>query len=843
MKAFHTIAVPHKDILDGNFQLNVFAADLWEAFHNRGPEEYRDASFFFQKTYLTEGLKNLLNIIEKRIKGEGSDPVIQIQTPFGGGKTHSLIALMHKSKEWKVNLCVIVGTNLSAEERLWEILEKQLTGKAEHLKGSTSPGKTKLKEVLEKQEPFLILIDELLEYVVKAGGIKVENSNGAAQALAFLQELTETVSSLQKGCLIVTLPSSALEQYDQNAEEIFAKLQKISGRVEKIYTPVSENEIAKVIQKRLFSEIKHDAQEIVNDFVNYVKRENLLPSGIEASHYRDQFLNSYPFLPEVIDVLYHRWGSLPKFQRTRGVLRILALVVNSLKNSQNSFISLADFDLNNGGLREEFLKLIGQEYNSVIAQDITNPNSGCKRVDKNLGDAYKGLSLGTRVGVVAFLYSFSGGSEKGVTLQEIKRVAAITSIPSSIVFEAVEQVRSQLFYFQFKNDKYYFENKPNLNRILLDKKENVSPKQVLEFEKQFLQKNISGRNFKVYIWEENSENIADTEDLKLIILREENKDVMQQIVSKKGNSTRINRNTLFFLCPFESFYSSFVDAIKTFLAYESLLNDSTLILDELQKQQIKKEKEKLTKNIEELVYKTYQTILIPNSAEIEKENLGIPTLGDSSKLDERVYEKLKGNKIAENLSFLIQKKYLANKQYEHVNKILLSFYRTLGEPRIPSREVFKRGIQQGLEKENFGIARLERERFKPLLNSNDIQFEDEEVLVPFETYKSLTLPNVEEKTDMSFTPQTPNPNSDSPLSSKSENVPTPSHFPLKQEIKLSFTLPQGKVSDIARMLNHLQTRFSEITLSLHANNGQISEQDYENQILETLKQLNIKYSE
>jgi predicted AAA+ superfamily ATPase len=119
MKPFHTIAVPHKDILEGRLTMDVFAADLWEVSRNRGPDEYKDAETFFRKTYLTKGLENLLNIVEKRLRGRGGDPVIQIQTPFGGGKTHALIAMYHKAAQWDAKKVVMVGTALGTDETLW----------------------------------------------------------------------------------------------------------------------------------------------------------------------------------------------------------------------------------------------------------------------------------------------------------------------------------------------------------------------------------------------------------------------------------------------------------------------------------------------------------------------------------------------------------------------------------------------------------------------------------------------------------------------------------------------------------------------------------------------------
>ena len=133
MRAFHTIAIPHRDILEGRLTMDVFAADLYEVSEKRGPDEYKDAETFFKKTYLTQGLANILSVVEKRLHGQGGDPIIQIQTPFGGGKTHSLIAMYHKAEEWNAKRVVLVGTALTTRETLWGIIEKQLTGKIERL--------------------------------------------------------------------------------------------------------------------------------------------------------------------------------------------------------------------------------------------------------------------------------------------------------------------------------------------------------------------------------------------------------------------------------------------------------------------------------------------------------------------------------------------------------------------------------------------------------------------------------------------------------------------------------------------------------------------------------------
>ena len=187
-------------------------------------------------------------------------------------------------------------------------------------------------------------------------------------------------------------------------------MQKVSGRVEKIYTPVQDSEVVKVIRRRLFSRVEEGAmKKIIAEFMDYAEKEGILPAGVQPSQYRDRFQDSYPFMPEVVDTLYHRWGSFPTFQRTRGVLRFLSLVIHSLKTSNKPYVGLGDINLANQEIRQEFIKHIGVEYNTVTAADITDAGVGAKKVDESLGNAYQGLALGTRTAGTVFLYLFNRG--------------------------------------------------------------------------------------------------------------------------------------------------------------------------------------------------------------------------------------------------------------------------------------------------------------------------------------------------------------------------------------------------------------------------------------------------
>ncbi|MCD6599418.1 MAG: ATP-binding protein [Dehalococcoidia bacterium] len=846
MKAFHTIAIPHKDILEGRLTMDVFAADLWEVYQKRGPDEYKDAETFFTRTYMTEGLKNLLAIVEKRLSGHGGDPVIQIQTPFGGGKTHALIAMYHKSSQWSARKVVVVGSALSMDETLWSVTEKQLTGKTARFTSQTAPGKEVIRDLLNEKQPVLILMDEVLEYVTRAAGVKVVESTLAAQTIAFVQELTEAVSALDKVCLVITLPSSIMEHYGEGAERLYQQLQKVAGRIEKIYTPVQENEITRIIRRRLFSDLAEDgARKVVVNFIKYAEKAGILPSGTQPSQYRDRFLDSYPFMPEVVDILYHRWGSFPTFQRTRGVLRLLSLVIHSLRSKSKPYISLADFNLADQEIRQELLKHIGPEFNGVIANDITDFDAGSPKVDMSLGSSYQGLNLGSRAATGIFLYSFSGGHERGATLGEIKRSASTTGNPASVVAEATEQLKGKLFYLQNIGDRYFFTNQPNLNRILLTNMENVREDQVVEAERELLRSSISGGKLKVFIWEEKPANIPDSEELKLVILSKGNKEAISDMLKNKGQTPRVYRNTLFFIYPLELEKPAFVGTIKRKLAYEYIEGDKTLNLSDEQRKEVRKGLKQAEADVRESIRKLYRLLSIPTREGVKETDLGIPTYGDQQGLDQEVYEKLRTDgEILEKIApLLLREKYLRDKEYVATDQLYQSSLKTPGEPRPISKLALEQGIAEGVRMGMFGLGELEDD--KPVCRyfkqDPSVAFYSSEVIISEALCHEQERGKEASKEGMKPYPSTI---TVPPLAPTGEIGPTfapPKH--VRDVIHMKFQVPKGKVSSIMGVMNLLQSKFDNLEIEFTANGGEISEQDYEDKIKEAFRQLGIDIDE
>lgn len=856
MKAFHTIAIPQKDVLEGRLSMDIFAADLWEVHNGRAPPEYGDPGTFFRKTFLTKGLNEILEAVKRRCDGRGGDPVIQLQTPFGGGKTHALIALYHKAKEWGCKTPVIVGTALNSSQTIWGEIERQLTGKINRFSGMTPPGKEGLRQLFEPRQPMLILVDELLQYVTKAAGTKVGDSNLASQTIAFIQEFLETVATLDRTCTVITLPSSLIEHYDQSAEIMFQQLQKVSGKFEKVYAPVQDDEITKVIRKRLFSNIDRDpSRDTVDAFVSYAEREGILPLGVDPSTYRERFLDSYPFMPEVIDVLYKQWGSLTTFQRTRGVLRLLAIVIHSLKDSNKPYISLADFDLDNSELRRELIKHIGNEYDSVISADITGFDSGSKIVDKDIGQSYTGLRLGTRSSTTIFLYSFSGGQERGARMNEIKRAATTLDNPSSAVTEAVNKLKGRLFYLQCANDKYWFSNKPNINRILLTKMENVKEQQIKELQRKQVEEAV-GKKLTTYIWPREPKDVPDSSELKLVILDpglEDAQKTTRAFIETKGESPRVYKNTMLFLSALESEKQAFKDECRKYLAYEMIKKDPTLGLEKEDMKNVIDEQEKAEKNLMELVKRLYRNVYVPakqhgETGGVKRLTIGIPAFGDKESLDERVLNCLRTEgEICNRISPEIVKMFLGKQAYIGTKTILETMLKTPGETRPISPDALAYGIVEGVSQGLFGLGYAKGDRkeckYFPGDTSARATFEENEIIMAKEICErpvAAETSSVGAGTGCAETETTtPNKVTIDQGSFGSDFVAIPNKQD-KKELRLEFEVPRGKVSDLLSIFRFLQSKFNLIRIELKASDGTISKEEYEDRIKEGLRQLGIE---
>ena len=718
--AFETIAKPHRDISHGRFTADTYAAKLGQVVKKEGPQEYKNAQQFFEKTHETDGLKALLSGVEGRLKGrdrKNQDPIVQLQTPFGGGKTHTLIALYHKAKEWNGIPIVIVGSEIDTNETFWGQIESQLNGKVQEFSGNVAPGSNSISNMFKENDtPVLILMDEVLQYLSRAAGVSVEKSTLADQTLAFMLSLTEAVSDTPNVAFIVTLQESEIQPIANQ----FPLFKKLLNRMKRVVTPVEDREISSIIRRRLFSKDDfnyNEVKKVIREFAKYAKEEGILPAGTQESEYREQFAESYPFQPEVIDVLYKRWGSYPDFQRTRGVLRLLSRVVHCACGKNRPYITLADFDLGDSDIREALLEHTGSEYRSIIANDITGPNAGSKVVDKELGSTYEHLALGTRTATATFLYSFTGGLERGATLDEIKRSAAPIDKPSAIIDTAKNQLSEHLFYLRAENGKLYFDTQPNLKRIVHTRMENVDNQVVENRVNSQLQKcfkTSSSGHLKTYISPKDGSDIQDNDDLKLVVLSKRDDVFCQSLIENRGETPRIYRNTLFFITPPTEEVNHLKAEIRKVVAYEEIKKDTSLNLTPTQKREIEEARRQSETALNNALRRDYRHVLMPAKDGLSAEDLGMPAQGMDTPLDAVVYEMLcvKGKILTSIGPRNIAIRYLKENETLSTSQLLHSSLRTPGET-IVLRDAWEKSICQGVEDGLFGLGEKENGMLMP----------------------------------------------------------------------------------------------------------------------------------
>lgn len=666
-------AQPHADIRKGQFDENTFAAKLDDVVRDDGsaPLEYRRADLFFKKTFLTKELTAVLADTLKRLAGAGGESVVQLRTPFGGGKTHALIALYHlvrhhtdiedadraailKAAELRevprARVAVLVGTQLDPNGRvmadadakagprlmtLWGELAYQLGGQEgyELLRAADesgiAPGKdalvTLLNAVKAKRGSSLILMDELLVYQVKAAGKRVEGTTLQAQTFAFLQALTEAVAGVEGAALVTTFPESHIEYYDhQEAPEVFARLEKIFGRVQAVRVPVQGEEIYEVIRRRLFDTIdERAAEQVAGEYsAMFDAHRDDLPVEARSSEYRKKLVRAFPFHPELIDLLYKQWGSMQSFQKTRGVLRLLARVIEYgyMAPSARPLISLGDVGLEEGEMQATLTQTLKDaEWGSALASDLSAPGGRSYTLDKEQGGNYARHRLSQTVASAIFMASHSGGTEKGITKPGLNlALMHPEGITPMLITDALDRLKNRLYYLHV-NGNYVFRAQANLNQVLSDRTAQVKRERALDYVRDAAQKAAGGSLFRAYVWPEGHKDVPDSAAFKLVLLGptatlDDPADlsrVLSVLQQNAGSGPRIHKNTLVYLAGKGGDFARAVDAARTLLALQDIEKDRALTLSDEQKKDLKERLARQVESVPNLTKAAYTAFLKP----------------------------------------------------------------------------------------------------------------------------------------------------------------------------------------------------------------------------------------
>lgn len=865
MKPWYEVVVPHRDIRGGGFDEAVFAADLADVVADRGPLEYRDPVSFFRTTYPTQGLRKLLSTVLFRLSGEGKgEAVIQIETPFGGGKTHSLIALYHLGKYGReireeiaeflkgedfpeipeVRVATFVGTvpdplhgktpwgEIAACLGRYALLE-------EHDVRRRAPGRDLLHQVLG-DAPTLILMDEIAEYLVKARDFD-------DQVLAFLQELTETVKVLPRCALVVTLPSSA--PYGEEGERALQQLERIFGRMETIFTPVEGEEIYEVIRRRLFESTGDpwEARRTVEDFfAMYQTLRDDLPREVQEVPYRERMQRAYPFHPELIDILLERWSTFPTFQRTRGVLRLLAEIVADLYRRQDPspLILPSQVHLENTAIRRELLKHIGNEYEGVIAADIAGANARAPRIDQEIGSEYARFRIASGLATAIFFGSFSGGERKGVTVQRLRLAVLRQGIHVALIGDTLRRLEENLWYLHEEKGLYSFSAQPNLNRIIVEREETIREEDI-EGEIRRVLEELVGRECRVFLWPRSSGDIPDTRDLKLAVLsldrhREDRQTVafVEELLKKAGSSFRAYQNTVLVLLPDWSESLGLKQGVRRLLALRTIERDARLMhqLSEERRGWLRGRIQDLQDDVRFRVLSVYRHLAKAGRGEVEWLNLGLPTTGERSSLGRRVLDFLKSQDLlldAMAPHVLLRKAMPEGESERPLRNIVDAFFRYPDLPMVVNEAVLRRTVEEGVRAGVFGLQ-LERIYFQEPIPETAWEREDaklvrKEVCVIPQKEGKVTVSGVSEGTGLGSVTQ-------------GGPVSPPQEGERYSRVRLKVRVPWDKLSDVVRgVVLPLRGDQAELTVILEvealSQEKGIQGSTLEEKVFETLRQV------
>ena len=698
------IITPHADVASGRFDQAEFAADLYEVAHGDADEEYQDPKAFFARTYLTEGLRDLLVGAARRLSGGGGDPVIELQTNFGGGKTHSMIALYHLASgvpakdlpgvgealaaeklflPSDINRAVLVGQTISPAapepvedgislHTLWGRIAYQLAGERGYElvrtddENGTVPSRRALKGVFELAGPSIVLIDEWVAYArqLRRGGEGERLVGGDFETQStFAQALTEAAAAVKNVVLLISIPSSDIEVGGERGREALELLKNVVVRVATQWQPASPDESFEIVRRRLFDPIPQEKAKVRDGVIRafaemYRNQQAEFPSGCSEAEYRRRMELSYPIHPELFDRLFGDWSSLDKFQRTRGVLRLMALAISQLwqRGDQSLLIMPGNLPMDSGALVSEMKKYLEEGWDPVIKSDVDGENALPLRIDK--GHKHFGRISATRR-AARTVYMGSAAKPDGSRGVDLKRIVLGCVQPGEPVGQfgdALKRLSGQATHLYVDGAQYWYSLQPNVTRVAADRAaSNLSDRDADDDVKKRITDQSDRGNFTaIQVFAEGPGDVPDDDDgVRLVVLtpnvthtssddHSTAVELASKILGQRDGGPRLNRNLLVFTAAAANRLSELRAATRLQLAWASIVRDAeSLQLTPHQQKQAQSKVSEVSQQVDSLIGETFTLVLTPSqepgTSEIKWQTTKATTQGD---IGARVSKKL-----------------------------------------------------------------------------------------------------------------------------------------------------------------------------------------------------------
>ncbi len=766
LRPWREIVVPHKDVASGRYQQAEFAADLWQVYQGEAVSEYQHPVEFFRRTFITGGLGQMLVNSLRRLTGAGGDPVVELQTNFGGGKTHSMLALWHlfsgtkpgelagveqvlteaevKDIPANVRRAVLVGTKISPGKpskkpdgtvvhTLWGEIAWQLGGKDGYAmvraddENATNPGDT-LKELFNKYSPCLILIDEWVAYARQLHeGSKLPAGTFDTQ-FTFAQALSESAKTAKNTLLVVSVPASDNEIGGQWGQQALARLKNAIGRVESSWRPASPDEGFEIVRRRLFEPItdsKLFAQRdlVARTFVDmYGSQQSEYPSECREADYERRVKLAYPIHPELFDRLYSDWSTLDKFQRTRGVLRLMAAVIHALWERQDSnlLIMPANVPIDDSNVRFELTRYLEDQWDAVISKDVDGEQSLPLHVDRENPGTLGRYSACRRVSRTIYMGSapIQKAANRGIDERHVKLGCVQPGEAVATFGDALRRLTDRATYLYVDGARYWYSTQPTVTRLAEDRANQLHEHEVIDEVVKRLRKEAGyrGEFSKVHACV-TSGDVVDDREARLVILGPEfphtknqtgslARQEAQAIQDMRGSSPRNFRNALVFLAADGTRLKELLQAVRQYMAWTSIWNErEQLNLDNFQTKQAETKCRNADETVKARIPEAYQWLLVPSQPDPKAppEWIEIRQQGQES-LARRASKKLSNEELlltqlgGTRLRLELDRVPLWRGDHVSVKQLVDDFATYLYLPRLQGPDVLIAAIRDGLSR-------------------------------------------------------------------------------------------------------------------------------------------------
>ena len=653
LPAWFNSILPQYDIRNGQLDESIFAANIEEVATGTAPVVYQDIVSFFDRTYVTDGMRELIRRVVQALNGkESQNRVISLQTGFGGGKTHSLISLYHTvkySRDFRnmeaarhildpedmpqfddARVAVFTQNTVSVVDghqvedgiithTLWGELAWQLGGRDgyERVRRADeqriAPTANDIKPIIEGATPALILIDELADYCAKASGLTVGGGTLFTQTNSFMQTLTEVVASVPRTVLICTLPASAREVASSEiGQEILSALETRVVRVGSSVKPVDDEEIFEVVRRRLFD--KMEKPEVIEQVARkykdmYHNRRDALPLEADRVAYIELVKKAYPFHPELINFFHVRWGSDSRFQRTRGVLRLLASIVKDLWQRRSTLvgtqalIQTSDVQLENlPTLQSTITSLMGAQWDSVMHADVFGTISNAYKLDEqNAGNNIGKYRLATAVTTTILMASVGSSSQK-ISLKQLKLCLLKPDAFQHIDIDSTVNQLENIVHYMYRSSigeeqNFWFQAKPNINILINQAKGDVKDDEIYGEVLQMMKQSVTSIT-KVKVLVDPSGDVPEQKQLTFVVMHPKYtvaaggcvsrsaEFAIKQMAQMKGSSQRVYRNTMLYLLCSEAGKAALSMKLREYLACDKIIKEYGSQLDSEQRKDV-----------------------------------------------------------------------------------------------------------------------------------------------------------------------------------------------------------------------------------------------------------------